>query len=178
MRLRQIDSAEFSPGQFTHTVMRAVKDDGVGMVVIDSLSGYLSAMPEDRFLTTHIHELLTYLSHRNVVTILTLAQHGVVGERVQSPVDISYLADSVLLMRYFEAFGAVRRALSVVKKRSGAHEVFIREMQIGPVGLTVGEPLTEFHGVLSGRPEYSGEASELSRERHQREGPRRGVTHG
>jgi circadian clock protein KaiC len=123
-------------------------------------------MPEDRFLTTHIHELLTSLSHRNVVTILTLAQHGVVGERVQSPVDISYLADSVLLMRYFEAFGAVRRALSVVKKRSGAHEVFIREMQIGPVGLTVGEPLTEFHGVLSGRPEYSGEASELSRERH------------
>jgi circadian clock protein KaiC len=166
IRLRQIDSAEFSPGQFTHTVMRAVKDDGVGIVVIDSLSGYLSAMPEDRFLTTHIHELLTYLSHRNAVTILTLAQHGVVGERVQSPVDLSYLADSVLLMRYFEAFGAVRRALSVVKKRSGAHEVFIREMQIGPVGLTVGEPLTEFHGVLSGRPEYSGEASELSRERH------------
>jgi circadian clock protein KaiC len=161
--LRQVDSAEFSPGQFTHLVMRAVEDEGARMVVIDSLSGYLSAMPEERFLSTHIHELLTYLSHRNVVTILTLAQHGVLGEHIQSPVDISYLTDTVLLLRYFEAFGAVRRALSVVKKRSGAHETFIREMKIGPVGLNIGEPLAEFQGILTGRPMYTGQAAELSR---------------
>ena len=161
VRPRQIDTAEFSPGQFAHLVMDAV-EDGAQMVVIDSLSGYLSAMPEERFLTTHVHELLTFLSYRNVVTILTLAQHGVVGERVQSPVDISYLADTVLLLRYFEAFGSVRRALSVVKKRSGPHEVLIREMQIGPPeGIKIGEPLTQFHGVLTGRPIYTGEEPEL-----------------
>lgn len=164
LRIRQIDSAEFSPGQFTHLVMNAVDQDHCQLVVIDSLSGYLSAMPEERFLSTHIHELLTFLSHRNVVTILTLAQHGVVGDRVQSPVDISYLADSVLLLRYFESQGAVRRALSVVKKRSGRHEVFIRELQIGPSGLNVGKPLTEFHGVLTGLPQFSGAASELTKE--------------
>ncbi len=164
MRVRQIDSAEFSPGQFTHLVMRSVDEGGVRMVVIDSLSGYLSAMPEERFLSTHVHEMLTYLSHRNAVTILTLAQHGVVGENVQSPVDLSYLADTVLLLRYFEALGAVRRALSVVKKRSGAHELYIREMKIGPVGFSLGAPLTGFQGVLSGRPEFTGQAAELTRE--------------
>jgi circadian clock protein KaiC len=162
VRVRQVDSAEFSPGQFTHLVMRAVDEGGARVVVIDSLSGYLSAMPEERFLSTHVHELLTYLSHRNVVTVLTLAQHGVVGENVQSPVDISYLADTVLLLRYFESFGAVRRALSVIKKRSGDHEPFIREMRIGPVGLTIGEPLTDFQGVLTGRPEFKGEAGRLA----------------
>lgn len=162
MRVRQIDSAEFSPGQFTHLVMQAVDEGGARLVVIDSLSGYLSAMPEERFLSTHVHELLTFLSHKNVVTILTLAQHGVVGEHVQSPVDISYLADTVLLLRYFESFGAVRRALSVVKKRSGEHETYIREMKIGPVGLHIGEPLTDFQGVLTGRPEFKGEEGKLS----------------
>jgi circadian clock protein KaiC len=162
VRPRQIDTAEFSPGQFAHLVMDAVIDEGAQIVVIDSLSGYLSAMPEERFLATHIHELLTFLSYRNVVTILTLAQHGVVGERVQSPVDISYLADTVLLLRYFEAFGSVRRALSVVKKRSGPHEVLIREMQVGPPeGIRIGEPLTQFQGVLTGRPIYTGEEPEL-----------------
>jgi circadian clock protein KaiC len=159
---RQIDTAEFSPGQFAHLVMDAVEEDGAQIVVIDSLSGYLSAMPEERFLSTHIHELLTFLSYRNVLTILTLAQHGVVGEHVQSPVDISYLADTVLLLRYFEAFGMVKRALSVVKKRSGAHEVLIREMQIGPPGgIQIGEPLIQFQGVLTGRPIYTGEEPEL-----------------
>jgi len=162
VRPRQIDTAEFSPGQFAHLVMDAVIEEGAQMVVIDSLSGYLSAMPEERFLSTHIHELLTFLSYRNVGTILTLAQHGVVGERVQSPVDISYLADTVLLLRYFEAFGSVRRALSVVKKRSGPHEVLIREMQVGPPeGIRIGEPLTQFQGVLTGRPIYTGEEPEL-----------------
>lgn len=162
--LRQVDSAEFSPGEFAHLVMDAVDQDDVRLVVIDSLSGYLSAMPEERFLSTHVHELLTYLSYRNVVTILTLAQHGVVGENVQSPVDLSYLADTVLLLRYFEAFGAVRRALSVVKKRSGPHEVFIREMQIkGDVGISIGDPLHGFSGVLTGRPTYTGTAPDLEK---------------
>jgi circadian clock protein KaiC len=161
VRPRQIDTAEFSPGQFAHLVMNAV-EAGAQMVVIDSLSGYLSAMPEERFLSTHVHELLTFLSYRNVVTILTLAQHGLVGERVQSPVDLSYLADTVLLLRYFEAFGSVKRALSVVKKRSGPHEVLIREMQLGPPeGIKIGEPLTQFQGVLTGRPIYTGEEPEL-----------------
>ena len=162
LRLRQVDSAEFSPGEFAHMVMDAVDRDAVRMVVIDSLSGYLSAMPEERFLSTHVHELLTYLSYRNVVTILTLAQHGVLGEHVQSPVDLSYLADTVLLIRYFEAHGTVRRALSVVKKRSGAHELAIREMLIAPPrGIALGEPLTQFEGVLSGRPTFTGSAPQL-----------------
>lgn len=162
LQLRQVNTAEFSPGEFAHVVMEAVDRLGVRLVVIDSLSGYLSAMPEERFLSTHVHELLTYLSYRNVVTILTLAQHGILGHPVQSPVDLSYLADTVLLLRYFEAFGAVRRALSVVKKRSGPHEVSIREMRIrAPEGILFGAPLTQFQGVLSGQPRYTGEEPEL-----------------
>jgi circadian clock protein KaiC len=160
--VRQIDSAEYSAGQFTHMVMSAVNDDGARVVAIDSLSGYLGAMPEERFLSTHLHELLTYLSHRNVLTLMTLTQHGVVGEHVAAPVDISYLADTVLLLRYFEAFGAMRRAISVVKKRAGAHEVFVRELTIGQSGVVIGEPLRQFQGVLSGLPSFSGDASLLS----------------
>jgi circadian clock protein KaiC len=164
LHLRQVESAEFSPGEFAHLVMDAVENDDVKLVVIDSLSGYLSAMPEERFLSTHVHELLTYLSYRNVVAILTLAQHGVLGERVQSPVDLSYLADSVMLLRYFEAFGEVRRALSVVKKRSGPHEKLIREMQMGPPhGVRIGEPLRQFQGLLAGRPVYTGVEPDLQR---------------
>lgn len=162
LNLRQVDTAEFSPGEFAHLVMNAVDTEGVRVVAIDSLSGYLSAMPEERFLSTHVHELLSFLSYRNVVTILTLAQHGLVGEFVQSPVDISYLADTVLLLRYFEAFGAVRRALSVVKKRSGPHEVLVREMSVGPPkGIAIGDPLRQFSGVLTGRPTYTGEEPKL-----------------
>jgi circadian clock protein KaiC len=163
LQLQQIDSAQFSPGQFTHAVRECAERDDVAIIVIDSLSGYLSAMPEERFLSTHIHELLTFLSHRNVLSILTLAQHGVVGVRVESPVDISYLADSVLVLRYFEAFGAVRRALSMVKKRSGKHEVFIREMSISEDGLHVGAPLEDFTGVLTGTLQYSGNVAGLRR---------------
>jgi circadian clock protein KaiC len=163
LQLHQVDSAEFSPGEFAHVVMSAVERQGVRVVIIDSLSGYLSAMPEERFLATHVHELLSFLSYRNVLTVLTLAQHGVVGEYVQSPVDISYLADSVLLMRYFEAYGAVRRALSVVKKRSGPHEVLVREVSIGPPkGIVIGEPLRHFSGVLTGRPFFTGEEPSLN----------------
>ena len=162
LSVRQIDSAEYSAGQFAHMVMNAVDEEHARLVVIDSLSGYLSAMPEERFLSTHLHELLTYLGHRNVVTLLTLAQHGVVGERVSSPVDISYLADTVLLLRYFEAFGAIRRAISVVKKRAGAHEVFVRELSINNKGIVIGEPLKQFLGVLSGQPDFKGDESQLS----------------
>jgi circadian clock protein KaiC len=162
IRLRQVDSAEFSPGQFTHLVMRSVDEAGVRLVLIDSLSGYLSAMPEERFLSTHVHELLTYLSHRNAVTILTLAQHGVVGENVQSPVDLSYLADTVLLTRYFEFGGRVHKSISVVKKRAGSHEDSIRELKMSPAGLHVGAPLEQFEGVLTGVPHYTGNANPLS----------------
>jgi len=160
LTVRQIDSAEVSPGQFTHMVMRAV-DNGASTVVIDSLTGYLSTMPEERFLAAYLHELLTTLSHRNVVTILTLAQHGLVGEQVAAPIDVSYLSDTVLLIRYFETLGHIRRAISVVKKRSGAHEVALREMRIDASGITIGEPLTNFQGVLSGLPHFTGDAGQL-----------------
>lgn len=160
--LRRIEAAEFSPGQFAHLLMDSVEKENAGLVVIDSLSGFLSAMPAERFLTTHLHELLTYLSHKNIVTIMTLPQHGVVGENVVSPADVSYLADDVLFLRYFEAFGTVRRAISMVKKRTGPHQVHIREMSIGQGGIRIGEQLAEFHGVLAGRPEFVGQAKALS----------------
>ena len=162
--LRQVDSAEFSAAQFTHMVVQAVQRDGAQLVVIDSLSGYVSAMPEERFLTAHLHELLTFLSHRNVVTILTLAQHGLLGAQVTSPLDISYLADTVVLLRYFEAFGAVRRAISVVKKRTGEHEVLVRELTFSDTGLVIGQPLDEFDGVLTGNPRYTGVRAGLARD--------------
>jgi circadian clock protein KaiC len=161
LTLRQVDSAEFSPGQFTNLVMRTVEDAGATIVIIDSLSGYLHAMPEEHALSAHLHELLTYLSHRNVVTMLTLAQHGLIGNQVSSPIDISYLADTVLLLRYFEAAGAIRRAISVLKKRSGEHERYLRDMQISSSGITIGEPLSQFRGVLSGQPEFIGRTAQL-----------------
>lgn len=162
LQVRQIDSAEYSAGHFAHLVMDAVDNGGARLVVIDSLSGYLSAMPEERFLTTHLHELMTSLSHRNVVTLLTLAQHGMVGEKVTSPIDMSYLADTVLSLRYFEAYGRIRRAISVIKKRAGSHEVSLREMSINTSGIVIGEPLTNFQGVLGGQPAFSGDISQLS----------------
>ena len=160
LTLRQIDSAEISAGQFTDEVMRAL-DRGVSLVVIDSLTGYLSTMPEERFLAAYLHELLTTLSHRNIFTILTLAQHGLVGEQVAANIDVSYLSDAVLLIRYFEASGQIRRAISVVKKRSGAHEVAVREMRIDVGGIVIGEPLTNFQGVLTGVPRFIGDAGQL-----------------
>ena len=162
IRLLQVDPAEFSPGEFAHEVRSQVEEHGARMVVIDSLNGYLTGMPDEHHLAMHMHELLTYLSLQNVVTILTLNQHGIVGSAPVSPVDVSYLADAAMLLRYFEADGAVRRAASVVKRRCGPHEVHIREMTISPPGVQLGETLREFRGVLTGQPDYAGGSTQLS----------------
>jgi circadian clock protein KaiC len=157
--IKPIDTAELSPGEFAYLVRRAAEgEDGkpaAKIVIIDSLNGYLNAMPEERFLTSQLHELLTFLGHKGVVTFLLVAQHGLVGQ-MDTPVDTTYLADTVILFRYFEAAGEVRQAVSVVKKRSGKHERTIRELSLGEGGITVGKPLREFHGVLSGTPTYGG----------------------
>lgn len=151
LHLEQVDAAEMSPGEFAHRVRRQVDTEGVKAVLIDSLNGYQAAMPDENALILHIHELLQYLNRHGATTFLTVAQHGLVGE-MQSPVDVTYLADTVILLRYFEATGKVRRAISVMKKRMGAHEDTIREFSIGNSGLTVGVPLTGFQGVLRGVP--------------------------
>jgi len=147
--VQQVDPAELSPGEFVHAVRDSVEKQGAKLVVIDSLNGYLQAMPEEKFLTVQLHELLSYLRQRGVVMIMIVAQHGFLGQ-VAAPIDVSYLADTVVLMRYFEAAGRVRKAISVVKKRSGKHEDTIREFSVGANGFTVGAPLVEFQGVLSG----------------------------
>lgn len=151
----QIDAAELTPGEFAHRVRGCVADQGVSMVVIDSLNGYRCAMPEEQALILHMHELLQYLNRRGVSTFLTVAQHGLVGD-MRSPVDVTYLADTVVLMRFFEAEGRVRRAVSVVKKRTGPHEDTIREFQVTAEGIQVGPALREFQGVLRGVPVYVG----------------------
>jgi circadian clock protein KaiC len=154
LRIQQVDPGELSPGELTHQIRRAVDGDGARIVVIDSLNGYLNAMPEERFLTIQLHELLTYLGQKGVVTFLVVAQHGLLGNAMQSPVDASYLADTVILLRYFETAGRLRRAISVIKKRSSAHEDTLREFRLGARGLWVGEPLENFHGVLTGTPTF------------------------
>jgi circadian clock protein KaiC len=159
MSIQQVDPAELSPGEFAHSVRRAVDEDGARVVVIDSLNGYLQAMPDERFLTVQMHELLTYLNQQGVVTLLVLAQHGFMGSNMGTPVDVSYLADTVLMLRFFEARGEVRRAISAVKKRTGYHENTIREMRMSGGGIAVGEPLRDFQGVLTGVPSERNEPS-------------------
>jgi circadian clock protein KaiC len=156
--IESMDAAELSPGEFAHKVRACVDQHSVRTVVIDSLNGYQNAMPEEQFLILHMHELLQYLNRSGASTFLTVAQHGLVGD-MQSPVDITYLADTVFLMRYFEAAGRVRRAISVIKKRTGPHEDTIREFRIGKRGLSIGEPLGDFQGVLRGVPTYVGKAT-------------------
>ena len=158
--IQQIDPAEMSPGEFAAIVREAVEKQKARVVVIDSLNGYLNAMPNEKFLILQMHELLSYLNQLGVVTILVLAQHGLVGP-MQTPLDVSYLSDTVIMLRYFEAEGAVRRALSVVKKRSGAHEHAIREFRLAQGGLHVGPPLKHFRGIFTGTPTYVGEAKPL-----------------
>ena len=149
--IEQVDAAELSPGEFTERVRTCVTSYGVKTVVIDSLNRYQAAMPEEQALILHIHELLQYLNRQGASTFLTVAQHGLVGD-MKAPVDVTYLADTVILLRYFEALGEVRRAISIIKKRTGAHENTIREYVIDSRGITLGEPLKRFHGVLRGVP--------------------------
>src|SRR5436305_3804736 len=158
--VQQIDPAEMSPGEFAHIVRHSVEHDVVRIVIIDSLNGYMNAMPEERFLVLQMHELLSTLNQLGVVTILVLAQHGLMGP-MQTPLDISYLSDAVLMLRYFEAEGRVRRAISVVKKRSSAHEDAIRELRLIGEGLKLGPPLTQFSGILTGVPTYRGDPAPL-----------------
>jgi len=156
-----------SAGEFATIVRRAAEgSDKAGvparMIIVDSLNGYLNAMPEEKFLTAQLHELLSYLGQQGVVTIMTVTQAGMVGNMV-SPVDTTYLADNVILFRFFEAEGTVRRAISVVKKRNGYHERTIRELDLDATGIVIGEPLTDFHGVLTGVPTYLGSLDPLRR---------------
>ena len=162
LHVEQVDAAELSPGEFAHRVRERVSISGARTVVIDSLNGYQASMPEENALLLHIHELLQYLNRQGASTFLTVAQHGMFGE-MRSPVDLTYLADTVVLLRYFEARGAVRRAVSVVKKRMGMHEPSIREFRITSNGLRVGEPLRDFHGILKGTPTFSGTGEPLLR---------------
>ncbi len=161
--IEQVDAAELSPGEFAHRVRRRVDVDNIKTVVIDSLNGYQAAMPEENSLILHMHELLQYLNRQGAATFMTVAQHGLVGD-MKAPVDVTYLADTVILLRYFEALGIVRRAVSVIKKRTGAHEATIREFRIGTRGLTIGAPLDGFQGVLLGVPTYIGEGKPLLEE--------------
>ena len=159
----QVDAAEISPGEFANKVRKTVDKDNTRTVVIDSLNGYQNAMPQEQHLILHMHELLQYLNRVGATTFLTVAQHGMVGE-MKSPVDVTYLADTVLLLRYFEAFGQVRRAISVLKKRTGSHENTIREFTIGRNGITVGPVLEKFQGVLRGVPQYLGARTPIKEE--------------
>ncbi|HEX3487049.1 MAG TPA: ATPase domain-containing protein [Micropepsaceae bacterium] len=158
--VQQMDAAELSPGEFAHHVRGCVDREKIRTVVMDSINGYHASMPEEQFLILHLHELLQYLNRQGASTFLTLAQHGMVGEMKQT-VDLTYLADTVIMLRYFEALGRVRRAMSVIKKRTGSHEDTIREFQIGATGLTLGQPLNEFQGVLRGVPTYVGQHAPL-----------------
>jgi circadian clock protein KaiC len=150
--LQQLDPAEVSPGEFAHMVRESVERDGARVVVIDSLNGYMNAMPEERFLTAQLHELLTYLGRQGATTLMVVAQHGMMGASMQAPVDTSYLADSVVLLRFFETAGRVKKAISVLKKRSGAHEDSIRELRFDSKGIHLSAPLTQFQGILTGVP--------------------------
>src|SRR5262249_8882091 len=155
--VEQVDAAELSPGEFAHRVRQCVEDHGVRMVLIDSLNGYQSAMPEEQSLILHMHELLQFLNRRGIATFVTVAQHGLFGD-MKTPVDVTFLSDTVILLRFFEAEGRVRRAISVVKKRTGSHEDTIRELTIS------GRGLKQFQGVLRGVPIYSREAMSSKRD--------------
>jgi circadian clock protein KaiC len=161
LAIQRVDPAELSPGEFACKVRESVEDRMARVVIIDSLNGYLNAMPSDRFLIVQMHELLSYLGERNVLALLVLAQHGLVSTAAQAEIDLSYLADTVVLLRYFEAAGAVRQAISIIKKRVGLHEHTIRELLITDGGLRIGPPLRDFQGVLTGTPRYKGAEERL-----------------
>jgi circadian clock protein KaiC len=158
--LRQLDTGEVTPGQFDELVRESV-ESGARLIAIDSLNGYLNAMSEEHLVLLKLHELLSFLGAQRVLTLMTVAQHGTIGDRMETPLDVSYLADSVILLRYFEAEGELRQAISVVKKRMGSHERTIRQFSLAPGTIRVGEPLREFRGVLSGTPQYVGQSGIL-----------------
>jgi circadian clock protein KaiC len=156
LSIDQIEPGDLSPGEFAHRVRARVEERGCRVVLIDSLNGYLNAIPTGHAPLVRMHELVAFLNDRDVATLLIAAQHGMMGSQMVSPIDVSYLADAVVLLRFFEAEGMVRKAISVVKKRTGAHETTIREFAIGPDRIRVGEPLSQFHGVMTGVPQYRG----------------------
>lgn len=160
LHVAQVDPAELTPGAFTHEVRRAVEELGANVVVIDSLNGYLSSMLDAQFLETHLHELFAYLNQRKVVTLATMVQHGIIGN-MQTTVDVSYLSDTIILFRYYEAGGEVHQAINVVKRRRGPHERTLRELRIGLHGVMVGNPLRQFSGILTGVPHYDSSAAQI-----------------
>jgi len=159
--VRQLDPGQLSAGEFAAEICRQVEHEGVKLILMDSLNSYMNAMQDDKSVLLQLHELLSYLNHKDVLSLITVAQHGLIGQSMAAPLDISYLADTVILLRYFEAGGAVRKAISVLKKRTGAHETAIREFKIRGDRLEVGEPLSAFRGVLTGVPEFTGAAETL-----------------
>ena len=163
LQLHQINAAEISPGEFSQMARTAVERDHAKVVVIDSLTGYFHAMPDEQMLLLQMHELLAYLSHQDVLSLLVVAQHGLVSQDrgVSGPLDISYMSDAVLLLRHFESQGQVRQAISVIKKRHGRHERSIRELRLSTNGVEVGEALSDFEGVLSSNPVYTGDRAAL-----------------
>jgi circadian clock protein KaiC len=158
IKIAKIEPGSMSPGEFSHSVRKAVEDDGVRVVLIDSLTGYLTAIPEREAAVVRLHELTSYLASCGVATFLTVAQQGMLGSSMVSPIDVSYIADTIFMMRFFEAHGKVHKAVSVVKKRTGLHETSIREFGIKDNRLKVGAPLIQFRGVLGGIPEYVGQS--------------------
>jgi circadian clock protein KaiC len=153
IRLKDLDPAELSMGQIAHLLVQQVEVDNVGLIVIDTLNGYLQSAAGEQAVFLQLRELISYLNRRGIVTLLTLTEHGILGSDRSTPIDVSFLADNVILLRYFEAQGAIRQALSVVKKRTGPHERTIRELTLKPGGIGVGEPLDDLSGVLTGTPQ-------------------------
>ena len=158
--IKRVDPAEMSPGELVASLQQHIENENVRMVVLDSLNGYLQSMPGEQFLAVHLHELLAYLGNRGVLTLMVLAQAGTIGWPLQSAVDVSYLADNILLLRYFENKGEVCQAISTIKRRSGSHEHAIRELKLGPDRIRIGRPLQDFQGVLTGTPTFLGGTSE------------------
>jgi circadian clock protein KaiC len=150
IEMQQVDPAELTPGEFSHAVHRAIAERGVRMVVIDSLAGYVHAMPNERLIMLYLHELLSYLSQEGVTVLLVMAQHGLPGAPRRMPFDVSYISDSVLLFHVFEHAGELRKAISVYKRRGGGHEATLRSLQLGPRGITIGDPLRQYSGILTG----------------------------
>jgi circadian clock protein KaiC len=169
VRVAQVDPAALTPGQFAHQIKQQVLEHGIQVLVIDSLNGYLNAAPNERFLSIHLHELLSFLGHRGVTTIMTVAQQGMMGPMI-SPFDVTYLADTVVLFRFFESAGRVKKSIAVLKKRTGKPEDTLREFRIEGTGVHIGEPLTEFHGVLTGVPTFFGKSEKMLKNHHERRG--------